>query len=167
MSRGRWRSSTECRRAKPACRSQAEQGLYAVNVKGTLREEQACGTGRRACEEIIVFDSFSRTGDQGWGTCCSPRHYAGSSIHLQTDWIQPYRAWSAAHKIRKILSGLHPPQDEAFWTSGIALRRRKWNLGLKRDLKPEEAADLPGKWPVSTVLVKQFPGHRGNDYTYM
>lgn len=125
MSRGRWHRAAEHKRAKPACRSQPEQGLYVVNVKGTLGEEQACGMGRRACKEPIVFDSSYRTRDQGWGTCCSPQHYTGSSIHLQTDWIQPYRAWSAAHKIRKIISGLHPPQDKAFWTSSIVLQRRK------------------------------------------
>lgn len=36
---------------------QTEEGLYTVNVKGTAGEEQACGMGRRACEEIIVFES--------------------------------------------------------------------------------------------------------------
>lgn len=110
---------------------QTEEGLYAMNVKGTSGEEQACGMVRRACEEIIVFESYSKTRDQGWGTCCSPQHHAGSSIHLQTAWIWPCRAWSAAHKTREILSRLHPLQNQAFWTSSVVLQRRKWHLGLR------------------------------------
>jgi len=56
-----------------------------VTVKGTLREEQACDMGKRACEEIICLTPLLGLETRAEEPAAALQHYAGSSIHLQTD----------------------------------------------------------------------------------